>query len=47
MIVASHVNQSGSTIAGDVQRLVVVKTDAGYKLHSRHVGTGTFIGPVD
>jgi hypothetical protein len=41
--VADSVSQSGSTIAGHVVSIVVVKTDPGYDTNPGHPGTGTVI----
>lgn len=46
VIVAGTVNKSGSTISGNVQHVVVVKTDAGYKGNPGHAGTGTVVATI-
>jgi hypothetical protein len=43
VIVASSVDKSGSTISGDIDRIVVVETDPGYGPNPGHAGTGTVI----
>jgi hypothetical protein len=43
VLVASKVEQSGSTISGDAKRIVVVKADAGYSPNPGHPGTGTIV----
>jgi hypothetical protein len=42
VIVSSSITKSGSTISGDVVRMVVVRTDPGYG----HVGTGTVLAII-
>jgi len=46
VVVASTESKSGSTITGDVKRIVVVKTAAGYDANPGHAGTGTIVGSV-
>jgi len=46
VVVASKESKSGSTISGDVKRIVVVKTAAGYSNDPGHAGTGTIVGSV-
>ena len=46
VIVSSTVTQSGSTISGNVVRLVVVRTNAGYDANPGHEGTGTVVAVV-
>ena len=41
VIASSTITQSGSTIAGDVPIIVVVKTNPGYRPNPGHAGTGT------
>ena len=43
VIVSSKVSQSGSTMAGDVPMIVVVKTGPGYGPAPGHAGTGTVV----
>jgi hypothetical protein len=43
VLVSSHVSKSGSTISGDIVRIVVVKTEPGYAPNPGHSGTGTVI----
>jgi hypothetical protein len=42
-LVSTKVTQSGSTIRGDIQRIVVVKTDPGYGPAPGKIGTGTVV----
>jgi len=46
IVVSSHVAQSGSSVGGDVQHLVIVKTDPGYEGNPGHAGTGTIVSVV-
>ena len=46
VVVATAVSKSGSTISGDVRRIVVVKTDPGYASNPGHDGTGTVVAEV-
>jgi hypothetical protein len=43
VVVTSGVTKSGSTISGDVKRIVVVKTDPGYAGNPAHPGTGKVV----
>jgi MBG domain-containing protein/Big-like domain-containing protein/PKD domain-containing protein len=43
VIVSSSITKSGSTIAGDVRQVVIVKTDPGYDSNPGHAGTGTVV----
>ncbi|MDP1805932.1 MAG: hypothetical protein Q8K72_12245, partial [Acidimicrobiales bacterium] len=43
VVVTSSVTSTGSQIAGNVTRIVVVKTDAGYAPNPGHPGTGTVV----
>jgi hypothetical protein len=43
VLVSSHVSKFGSNIAGDILRIVVVKTNPGYAPNPGHSGTGTVI----
>ncbi len=43
VIVSSSITKSGSTISGNITRLVIVKTDAGYSSNPGHAGTGTVV----
>ncbi len=43
VVVTSGVTKSGSTISGDVKRIVVVKTDPGYAGNPGHAGTGKVV----
>jgi hypothetical protein len=47
VIVSSSIKQSGSTISGDVAKIVIVKTDGGYDSNPGHAGTGTVVATVD
>jgi hypothetical protein len=46
VIVSSSVTKSGSTIAGNVVHMVVVKTDPGYGPNPGHAGTGTVVARI-
>jgi len=46
VVVASRAAKSGSTITGDVKRIVVVKTAPGYRPDPSVPGTGTVVGSV-
>jgi hypothetical protein len=46
VLVASVVSKSGSTISGDIRRIVVVSTDSGYGPNPGHGGTGTIVAEV-
>jgi hypothetical protein len=46
IIVSSQITQTGSTIAGDTQHLVVVKTNSGYAPNPGHAGTGTIVATL-
>src|SRR5262249_41358533 len=46
VIASSTVSQSGSTIAGTVSKVVIVRTDPGYRPSPGHAGTGTVVGVV-
>ena len=46
IVVTSGVKQAGSAISGDVVRIVVVRTDAGYARDPGHEGTGTVVAVV-
>ena len=43
IVVASTSVKLGSTVSGNVVKIVVVKTNAGYKDDPGHTGTGTII----
>src|SRR6266540_2856731 len=43
VIVASHTSQSSDVIGGDIAKVVVVQTRAGYDGNPGHAGTGTVI----
>jgi hypothetical protein len=43
VLVASQVTQAGSTIAGDIRSIVVVKTNPGYAADPGSPGTGTVV----
>ncbi len=43
VVVPSKVTQSGSTIAGDIAHVVIVKTNPGYDPNAGHAGTGTVV----
>jgi hypothetical protein len=46
VIVTSSVSQSGSAIAGDTVRMVVVQTNPGYDGNPGHAGTGTVVAQI-
>lgn len=46
VIVSSSIGKAGSTISGDVVRIVVVKTAPGYAADPGHAGTGTVVATV-
>jgi hypothetical protein len=43
VIVSSSITKSGSTIAGNVSQIVIVKTNPGYGSDPGHAGTGTVV----
>ncbi|HWR59460.1 MAG TPA: Ig-like domain-containing protein, partial [Thermodesulfovibrionales bacterium] len=46
VIVSSNVTKSGSTISGNIKKIVIVKTNPGYASDPGHPGTGTVVGVV-
>jgi hypothetical protein len=46
VIVSSSITQSGSTIAGNMVHVAIVKTDPGYAPDPGHAGTGTVVALV-
>jgi hypothetical protein len=46
VMVSSSITRSGSTINGDVPKMVVVHTDPGYSTNPGHAGTGTVTAVV-
>lgn len=46
VIVSSKITKSGSTIAGDVKMIAIVRTDAGYQGNPGHAGTGTIVALI-
>jgi len=46
VIVTSSLTKSGSTIGGDVHKVVIVKTDPGYGPDPGHPGTGTVVATI-
>ena len=46
VIVSSSVTKSGSTVSGNIVRIVVVKTNPGYAADPGHPGTGTVVGTI-
>jgi hypothetical protein len=46
LVVSSHVNQSGSTLSGDIQHVVIVHTDPGYADNPGHAGTGEVVATL-
>lgn len=45
-IVASSITKSGRTISGDVQHIVIVRTNTGYAPNPGHAGTGAVVATV-
>jgi hypothetical protein len=43
IIVSSSINKSGSTISGNIPKIVIVRTNAGYAGNPGHAGTGTVV----
>ena len=46
VMVSNSITQSGSTIAGNIPQMVIVKTDAGYDPNTGHAGTGTLVAVI-
>lgn len=46
VMVSSSVSKNGSVLSGNVRKLVVVRTDAGYAPDPSHPGTGTVVSVV-
>ena len=46
VIVASVADQSGSLISGNIQEIVLVRTDSGYRPNPGHAGMGTVISVI-
>ncbi|MDO9445984.1 MAG: ice-binding family protein [Dehalococcoidia bacterium] len=46
VIVSSSISKSGSTIAGNTVKIVIVKTDPGYSGNPGHAGTGTVVATI-
>ena len=46
VLVSSAITKNGSTIAGDIVHIVIVKTDPGYQADPGHPGTGTVVAGV-
>jgi hypothetical protein len=44
VVVSSSITKSGSVIAGDIAKIVVVRTNPGYSPAPGHAGTGTIVG---
>jgi len=44
--VASSATKSGNTIAGNIVKIVIVKTDPGYDSASGHTGTGKIVATL-
>jgi hypothetical protein len=44
--VASSATKSGTTIAGNIVKIVIVQTDAGYSPASGHDGTGKIVATL-
>ena len=43
VLVSTSAKASGSTISGNITKIVVIKTDAGYSPSPGHEGTGTYV----
>jgi hypothetical protein len=46
VLVSSSITKSGSTISGDIQKIVIIKTDSGYAGNPGHAGTGTIVATL-
>ena len=46
VVVSSNIRKSGPTISGDIQSVVVVKTNAGYASNPGHPDTGTIVAKL-
>ena len=46
VVVPSKVTQSGSTISGNVAKVVIVKTNPGYQPNPADPGTGTVVATL-
>jgi hypothetical protein len=46
VIVSGQISQSGSTISGDVERVVLVRTEAGYAPDPGHAGHGSVVAEI-
>ncbi|MGQ0761524.1 MAG: thrombospondin type 3 repeat-containing protein [Acidobacteriota bacterium] len=46
VIVSSSITQNGSVISGDIQRIIVVKTNPGYGPNPGHAGTGQVVAII-
>ncbi len=46
VVVASRIDKSGPTIAGDTRHVVIVHTDPGYASNPGHAGTGTVVATL-
>ena len=46
VVVSSSITKSGSSISGDVKKIVIVKTAPGYDSNPGHAGTGVVVGTV-
>ena len=43
VLVSPSVTKSGATLSGNMAKIVVIKTAAGYAPNPGHAGTGTFV----
>ena len=43
VLVSSSITSSGSTISGNIPKIVVIRTDPGYAMSPGHDGTGTLV----
>jgi len=46
VVVSAQVANKGSVINGDIQKIVVVKTNSGYGPDPGHPGAGTIVGTI-
>ena len=44
--VSSSISKAGKSISGNIQQIVVVRTNPGYAADPRHAGTGTVLATV-
>jgi Tol biopolymer transport system component len=46
VIVSTEIDKQGSTIFGDIRRVAILRTNAGYSGNPGHAGTGTIVGEL-